>query len=76
MEKLRDYRLIVLDESMKEYQRFLTKGFKPFNSLELAKEAEKIVTTEGLERKYPDFQSRIFRISHELADKLMSDAKQ
>jgi len=42
------------------YQRFLTKGFKPFNPLELAKETEKIVTRcgdEGLERKYTDFYS-------------------
>jgi uncharacterized Fe-S cluster-containing radical SAM superfamily protein len=42
------------------YQRFLTKGFKPFNPLELAKETEKIVTrqgNEGLERKYTDFYS-------------------
>jgi uncharacterized Fe-S cluster-containing radical SAM superfamily protein len=45
---------------MKEYQRFLTQGFKPFNPLELAKETEKIVTrkgNEGLERKYTDFYS-------------------
>jgi uncharacterized Fe-S cluster-containing radical SAM superfamily protein len=43
-----------------EYQRFLTKGFKPFNPLELAKETEKIVTRQGnkgLERKYTDFYS-------------------
>jgi len=40
---------------MKEYQRFLTPGFTPFNPLELATETEKIVTREGpkgLERKY------------------------
>jgi uncharacterized Fe-S cluster-containing radical SAM superfamily protein len=40
---------------MKEYQRFLTPGFKPFDPLELAKETERIVTREGpegLERKY------------------------
>ena len=40
---------------MKEYQRFLTPGFKPFNPLELATETETIVTREGpkgLERKY------------------------
>jgi uncharacterized Fe-S cluster-containing radical SAM superfamily protein len=45
---------------MKEYQRFITKGFKPFNPLELVKETEKIVTkqgNEGLERKYTDFYS-------------------
>ena len=40
---------------MKEYQRFLTPGFTPFDPLELARETEKIVTREGpegLERKY------------------------
>ncbi len=40
---------------MKEYQRFLTPGFTPFDPLELAKETERIVTREGpegLERKY------------------------
>ena len=40
---------------MKEYQRFLTPGFSPFDPLELARETEKIVTLEGpegLERKY------------------------
>lgn len=45
---------------MREYQRFLTQGFKPFNPLELARETEKIVTrqgVEGLERKYTDFYS-------------------
>jgi uncharacterized Fe-S cluster-containing radical SAM superfamily protein len=45
---------------MKEYQRFLTLGFKPFDPLELAKETELIVTRkgpEGLERKYTDFYS-------------------
>ncbi len=45
---------------MNEYQRFLTRGFKPFNPLELAKETEKIVTRqgdEGLERKYTGFYS-------------------
>jgi uncharacterized Fe-S cluster-containing radical SAM superfamily protein len=45
---------------MEKYQRLLTKGFKPFNPLELAKETEKIVTrqgNEGLERKYTDFYS-------------------
>ncbi|MEO0142618.1 MAG: radical SAM protein [candidate division WOR-3 bacterium] len=37
------------------YQRFLTPDFKPFNPIELARETEKIVTSEGadgLERKY------------------------
>lgn len=45
---------------MKECQRFLTPGFKPFDPLELARETEKIVTregSEGLERKYTDFYS-------------------
>jgi uncharacterized Fe-S cluster-containing radical SAM superfamily protein len=45
---------------MKEYQRLLTPGFKPFDPLELARETEKIVTregSEGLERKYTDFYS-------------------
>jgi len=45
---------------MKEYQRFLTPDFKPFNPLELARETEDIVTRqgpEGLERKYTDFYS-------------------
>ncbi|MGQ9514974.1 MAG: radical SAM protein [Thermoproteota archaeon] len=45
---------------MKEYQRFLTVGFKPFNPLELAKETEQIATRlgpEGLERKYTGFYS-------------------
>lgn len=40
---------------MKEYQRFLTPGFKPFDPLKLARETERIVTRkgpEGLERKY------------------------
>ena len=40
---------------MKDYQRFLTPGFKPFDPLELARETERIVTrqgSEGLERKY------------------------
>ena len=40
---------------MKEYQRFLTPGFTPFDPLELARETEKTVTREGpegLERKY------------------------
>jgi uncharacterized Fe-S cluster-containing radical SAM superfamily protein len=46
---------------MKEYQRFLTPRFKPFNPLELARETERMVTRvgpEGLERKYTGFQSR------------------
>lgn len=45
---------------MKEYPRFLTQGFEPFNPLELARETEKIVTRwgdEGMERKYTDFYS-------------------
>jgi uncharacterized Fe-S cluster-containing radical SAM superfamily protein len=45
---------------MREYQRFLAPGFKPFDPLELAKETERIVTREGpegLERKYTDFYS-------------------
>lgn len=45
---------------MREYPRFLTKGFKPFDPIELAKETEKIVTRkgeEGLERKYTAFYS-------------------
>jgi len=40
---------------MKEYQRFLTPNFKPFDPLELAETTGKIVTRkgkEGLERKY------------------------
>jgi uncharacterized Fe-S cluster-containing radical SAM superfamily protein len=45
---------------LENYQRFLTKGFKPFNPLQLAQETEKIVTRlgdEGLERKYTGFYS-------------------
>ena len=45
---------------MKEYQRFLTPSFKPFNPIELAKETEKIVARqgpEGLERKYTGIYS-------------------
>lgn len=45
---------------MEEYQRFLVKGFKPYDPLELARETEKIVTREGpdgLERKYTSFYS-------------------
>lgn len=40
---------------MREYQRFLTPGFVPFDPLELARETEEIVTREGpegLERTY------------------------
>jgi uncharacterized Fe-S cluster-containing radical SAM superfamily protein len=43
-----------------KYQRFLTPDFKPFDPLKLAKETERIVTTEGpegLERKYTAFYS-------------------
>ncbi|MGC8933453.1 MAG: radical SAM protein [Candidatus Methanodesulfokora sp.] len=43
-----------------EYQRFLTKGFKPFDPIELAKRTELIVTREGphgQERKYTAFYS-------------------
>ncbi|MEM2046597.1 MAG: radical SAM protein [Candidatus Jordarchaeales archaeon] len=42
------------------YQRFLTRGFKPFDPLDLARETEKIVTKEGedgVERKYVAFYS-------------------
>ncbi|MEM3530391.1 MAG: radical SAM protein [Nitrososphaerales archaeon] len=45
---------------IRDYQRFLTQGFKPFDPLELAKETEKLVTREGyegLERKYVGFYS-------------------
>lgn len=45
---------------MKEYQRFLTPGFAPFDPLELARQTEKIVTREGpdgLERKYAGIYS-------------------
>ena len=45
---------------MEKYQRLLTKGFKPFDPLMLAKETEKIVTREGpegLERKYTGIYS-------------------
>jgi len=40
---------------VREYQRFLTPGFEPFNPLELARETEKIATRQepqGMERKY------------------------
>ncbi|MEM1550115.1 MAG: radical SAM protein [Candidatus Methanomethylicia archaeon] len=43
-----------------KYQRFLVKGFKPFNPLELAKQTEEIVireSSDGVERKYTDFYS-------------------
>jgi len=42
----------------KEYPRFVTPDFKPFDPVELAKETEKIVTRrgpQGLERKYENF---------------------
>ncbi len=45
---------------MEEYLRYLTRGFVPFDPLELARQTEKIVTRqgeEGLERKYVDFYS-------------------
>jgi len=45
---------------VKEYQRFLTPRFIPFDPLELARETEKIVTREspeGLERKYVSIYS-------------------
>jgi len=45
---------------MKEYQRYLTPGFEPFDPLELARETENIVTRmgkEGLERKYAGIYS-------------------
>jgi len=43
-----------------EYQRFLVKGFKPFDPLDLARKTEEIVTRkgpDGVERKYTDFYS-------------------
>ena len=43
-----------------EYQRFLVKGFSPFDPLELARKTESIVTRigpSGVERKYTDFYS-------------------
>jgi len=42
----------------KEYPRFVTSDFEPFDPVELAKETERIVTRtgpRGLERKYEDF---------------------
>ena len=45
---------------MKEYQRYLTQDFEPFDPLELVKETEEIVTRvgeEGLERKYAGIYS-------------------
>ena len=45
---------------MREYQRYLTSGFEPFDPLELAKETEGIVTRvgkEGVERKYTGIYS-------------------
>lgn len=45
---------------MREYQRYLTPEFQPFDPLELARETEQIVTRKGkggLERKYVDIYS-------------------
>jgi uncharacterized Fe-S cluster-containing radical SAM superfamily protein len=45
---------------MKEYQRYLTPGFEPFDPLKLARETERIVTRmgeEGLERNYAGIYS-------------------
>ena len=45
---------------MREYQRYLTSDFEPFDPLELAKETEGIVTRvgkEGVERKYTGIYS-------------------
>ena len=45
-------------KTTKEYPRFVTPDFEPFDPVELAKETEKIVTRrgpEGLERKYEHF---------------------
>ena len=45
-------------KTFKEYPRFITSDFEPFDPVELAKETEKIVTKSGprgLERKYEDF---------------------
>jgi uncharacterized Fe-S cluster-containing radical SAM superfamily protein len=45
---------------MKDYQRFLTPDFKPFDPLELARITEEIVIRkgpEGVERKYTNFYS-------------------
>jgi len=43
---------------LKEYPRYVTPSFEPFDPLELVKETERIVTRKGpkgLERKYEDF---------------------
>ncbi len=43
---------------LRDYPRFVTPNFEPFDPVELAKETERIVTRvgpEGLERKYEDF---------------------
>jgi len=43
---------------LKEYPRYVTPDFEPFDPLKLVKETERIVTkrgTRGLERKYEDF---------------------
>jgi len=43
---------------LKDYPRFVTPDFEPFDPVDLAKETERIVTrsgSEGLERKYEDF---------------------
>jgi len=43
---------------LKEYPRYVTPSFEPFDPLELVKETERIVTRRGpngLERKYEDF---------------------
>ena len=45
-------------KTAREYPRFVTPGFEPFDPVELAKETERIVTRRGpggLERKYEDF---------------------
>ncbi len=45
-------------KTFKEYPRFITSDFEPFDPVELIKETEKIVTKSGprgLERKYEDF---------------------
>ena len=39
---------------MKDYPRFITPDFKPFNPVVLARETEKIVCS-GNKRKYTDF---------------------
>jgi len=45
-------------KGLKDYPRFVTPNFEPFDPVQLARETEKIVTRrgpEGLERKYEDF---------------------